>query len=813
MIPLLPPEVMHRVLLASGDLQAAIDYELLRSGIDRRFHFRIHADPEAGPVSDAVLPLFPDKWANLTTASFPVSLAISQLRFVVPHDDVATVPAFKVAWIAKFRPDLFTFEYVMKAARAGRLDLIRVLDAYRVTKFCKGTFDEAAAGGHLAVLQFLYRCGRYGGCSARAVDKAAEGGYLDVIKWLRTVRNAGCTGDALFYAARGGNLEVVEYLQKEMEQEPSSSSYYDTHAGGYLEVEFRVLRLLHEEFGWPLTSDLLKHVVTTGQPEDFCYCVKRIPHLVAGDVRNLFKTPKNWLRMLKSLHDFHGDNKEIWVDSNWDELANHGHADMLEFLYEHRREGCTKNGLESAAQRGHVHVVELLVAKGLDISGSLLLDAVLSNNVELLRFCRSLPQLEEFWSPALASYAAQFGRFESLSWLWEEMGVGLTRLDFSPIVDRDDSFNQHVNVALYAMQKKGLPVPEQPFFVGLLGSAVWNASLEQVEAISKLTTNECPEAFLVSAGQGRLDVLKLLCETRTERPSKECLEFAAHGQQFEVVRYLLDDMGVEPTVNVLRCAVLGGNLELVLRLVDRFPVDEFTDAPLLTDALFEGEIEIARLLHQRGHTILDEETAHEMFRDTQSLDIIDFFISKGYHKNMDLSQDLRDRTLNCFGNIDITERCFYNGGLSQSFVPGDFDFFDFDADVFEYNPDLIRFARAKRMLDLDRLDPFYHDALICFQLFVSWNLIKCNTATAERAAVEGAYSIMRWLSRRHPGIFKPRVMAKAITSRTSMAPLVVEFLLDNHLNCWDSRVHTKLVPGSKAVACLLAKRGIQTRRR
>ncbi|KAJ3110466.1 hypothetical protein HDU96_006597 [Phlyctochytrium bullatum] len=288
MIRLLPPEVMHNVLLASDNLQAVIDYELLRSDIDRRFYFRVHADTAVGPVSDAVLPLFPDKWASLTTANFPASLAISRLRFIVPHDDVA--------WIAKFRPDLFTFEYVMKAARAGRLDLIRVLDAYRIPKFCRSTFDEAAAGGQLAVLKCLYSCGRYGGCSAYAIDKAARGGFLDVIKWLHKVHNAGCTDDALINAARGGNLDVVEYLQKEMEQEPPLEER--TWSMPLLSAEFRVLRFLHEELACPMPESVLEHVVETAQPEEFRYYGKRIPHLSPHEAASLFGKEENWLPML-----------------------------------------------------------------------------------------------------------------------------------------------------------------------------------------------------------------------------------------------------------------------------------------------------------------------------------------------------------------------------------------------------------------------------------------------------------------------------------------------------------------------------------
>ncbi|KAJ3110463.1 hypothetical protein HDU96_006594 [Phlyctochytrium bullatum] len=801
----LPAEVIHNILQASGDLQVAIDYELLHSGIDRRFYYRIQSDPKAGPICDDVVPLLPNKWIGLTAANFPVSLAISRFWFVVPHDNVATVPAFKVAWIAKFRPDLFTFEYVMKAARAGRLDLIRLLDAYRVPKFCKGTFDEAAAGGHLSMLKFLYGCGRYGGCSAHAVDKAARGGHLDVIKWLHKVQNAECTDQALSYAVRGGNLEVVKYLQNEMDQVPSLSPYWGIWAwwdpAEILRVEFRVVRLLHEEFRWPMTPDLLGHMIATAQPDEFRYYLRRIPYLSTSDTYDVFRRKERWLPMLKILHEFHGDNKEIWVSSYWDELARQGHADMLEFLYEHRREGCTKNGLSSAAQRGHVRVVKLLIAKDCEVTRNTLEYAVLSNSVELLKFCRSVPQLDGSWDQELARYAAQYGRYESLRWLWEELGLGLARFDFLPSIGWDYKSNQHVDVMLYAVQEKNLPMPDQPFLVKMLEVAARSGSLER-----------CPKAFLVSARQGRLDVVKFLCETRAERPSKGCLEVsleaAATEGKFEVVRYLLETVSVEPTMEVLRCAAERGDLELVLRLVDRFTADEIIGAKLLPDALDRGHIEVARFLHQKGHTTVDRETMNALIRSAKTLDIIDFVISNGYHTHMDLSMGFKYVAFNYFRNIDITERCFYEGGLRQSFVPGDDSFLlDNSPHFFQYNADLIRFVRTERIMDLDLLDPYFKDALTSFRLLVSWNVIACTAATAKRAAANGSYQIIRWLSRRHPHIFTTAVMAEAITSSTSTAALVVEFLLDHHLNCWDPRVHTKLEPGTKAVACLLAKRG------
>ncbi|KAJ3100342.1 hypothetical protein HDU96_010370 [Phlyctochytrium bullatum] len=416
-------EVIRNVLLASGDLQAAIDYEVLHAGIHPRFYFRINSNPEAGPVIDAVMPL-------------------------------------RAGVKAKFRPDLVTFKYVMKAARAGLLDLIRLLDAYRVPRFCKGTFDEGGGGGH---------------------------------------------------------LEVVKYLHKEMEQEPSLSSYGEDGKSvrlGSLQVDFCVLRFLREELEWPVPSDYLLHAILAAKPDEFRYYLRCVPDFSSEDAALLFSRPKNWLPMLKILHEFHGDKDDIWVARNSDQLAKQGHVDMLEFLYKHRQEGCTESGLRAAARAGHVVVIKLLVAKGLKPTRSLLHDAVMSNCTELLRFCRSLPQLDRLWDLELAKYALKSGGPASLCWLLEELGLGFAELH--PWPDYGS-----VDVTLYAIQEQGLAVPDQPFLVRLLERAAWHGSLEQVKAVSKLTSGEYPgeypEAYVKCATEGRLDILKFLCETWAER--------------------------------------------------------------------------------------------------------------------------------------------------------------------------------------------------------------------------------------------------------------------------------------------------------
>jgi len=61
------------------------------------------------------------------------------------------------------------------------------------------TMDRAAEYGHLEVVKWLHanRVLRDEGCTYRAMDGAAINGHLDVVKWLHANRTEGCTKYAM----------------------------------------------------------------------------------------------------------------------------------------------------------------------------------------------------------------------------------------------------------------------------------------------------------------------------------------------------------------------------------------------------------------------------------------------------------------------------------------------------------------------------------------------------------------------------------------------------------------------------------------
>ncbi|KAF1321043.1 Ankyrin repeat-containing protein, partial [Globisporangium splendens] len=107
-------------------------------------------------------------------------------------------------------PEGCTADAMDKAAENGHLHVVMWLHENRDEGCTTGAMDNAAAGGFLDVVQWLHD-NRTEGCTANAMDGAAMFNHLEVVKWLHEHRSEGCTTAAMDHA---GSLAVVEWLHE-----------------------------------------------------------------------------------------------------------------------------------------------------------------------------------------------------------------------------------------------------------------------------------------------------------------------------------------------------------------------------------------------------------------------------------------------------------------------------------------------------------------------------------------------------------------------------------------------------------------------
>ncbi|KAJ3319096.1 hypothetical protein HDU76_000652 [Blyttiomyces sp. JEL0837] len=109
-------------------------------------------------------------------------------------------------------PGIFT-NAMDRAAELGKLDIVKWLHENRTEGCTTDAMDLAASNGYLNVVKYLHE-NRNEGCTTAAMDSAAGKGFLDVVKWLHENRTEGCTTRAMDDAAELGCLPVVKYLQR-----------------------------------------------------------------------------------------------------------------------------------------------------------------------------------------------------------------------------------------------------------------------------------------------------------------------------------------------------------------------------------------------------------------------------------------------------------------------------------------------------------------------------------------------------------------------------------------------------------------------
>ncbi|KAF0685213.1 hypothetical protein As57867_022785, partial [Aphanomyces stellatus] len=118
------------------------------------------------------------------------------------------------------------------AARAGMLDMVHQMHADKVTCTTEA-MDNAAAKGHLEIVEFLHTH-RTEGCTGAAVTNAAAAGHVAVVTYLVLHRNEGDMSEALKQAVIHGHVDVVKFLLPFATSLDCRPSLDDAAANGHL---------------------------------------------------------------------------------------------------------------------------------------------------------------------------------------------------------------------------------------------------------------------------------------------------------------------------------------------------------------------------------------------------------------------------------------------------------------------------------------------------------------------------------------------------------------------------------------------------
>lgn len=207
----------------------------------------------------------------------------------------------------------------------------------------------AAGEGNLEVLRWLHEKGCKLG--KNVCKEAAANGHLDVLRWLRDREaDLDCAANA---ACANGHLEVLRWLEGEGVR-PSKKAFLDAAKGGHLEVLRWSVDLLKQ---WDLMRSVSQRAAGGGNLE-----ILKWLHSMAKEAASKYKKedpdygPRNdWDGVYSSY---------ICASKALTAAAEHGHLDIMKWLWKMYKIKRTVAAVRAAAANGNIPVLTWLKVNG-----------------------------------------------------------------------------------------------------------------------------------------------------------------------------------------------------------------------------------------------------------------------------------------------------------------------------------------------------------------------------------------------------------------------------------------------------------------
>lgn len=262
----------------------------------------------------------------------------------------------------------------------GDVKVVRWLHEHKC-KISKLAIDRAAKGGHVDVLRHFYEHSAKR-CNRAALEYAAKIGDVKVVKLIVENQTKEISQYAINWAAAKGQLDVVKYLVESKIQHDAPCVIDKAAANGYLGV----VKYLHEAQVDGCTARAMHDAAVHGHLEIVKFLYE---NRIEGCSPNTLDRAARYghLEVVKFLHEHY--TLECTTDA-FDRAAANGHLDVIKFLHHERRERCTANATRWVAKRGHYGVVKFLCEQNLDADiVTALKDAASRGHLEIVKLLHS----------------------------------------------------------------------------------------------------------------------------------------------------------------------------------------------------------------------------------------------------------------------------------------------------------------------------------------------------------------------------------------------------------------------------------------
>ncbi|GMF55135.1 unnamed protein product [Phytophthora fragariaefolia] len=388
--------------------------------------------------------------------------------------------------------------FMAAVVRSGDFVLLQWMLArgYAERQLAPPTMDDAAWGGHLYMLKWLYLNG-YVHHASFALEYAARNGYLEIVEWLVRNHPVGNASRALDAAARENRLDIVRWLLGHNLGRGAKSGMHQAAIRGYLEVA----SYLHEQ-GFHGLAGVSCGTMLRAAGRGFFDVVRWLDSEFASDPQtHLYRDLRPYSLTLLA------DEPSTAIDA----AATSGHLEVLKYLqrvddrmqeegFSGSRPTDTHDAIDGAAAGNFLDVVEWLSKHRSGIGTTAAMDGAAANGhltmVQWLHTCRT-----EGCTNAAMDGAAANGHLEIVKWLHYHRSEGCT--------------------------------------TAAMDEAARHGHLDVVQWLHCNRTEGCSaEAMNNAAGAGLLEMVMWLDRYRNEGCTSRAMDAAASGGFFEVLLFL-----------------------------------------------------------------------------------------------------------------------------------------------------------------------------------------------------------------------------------------------------------------------------------
>ncbi|KAL7751268.1 hypothetical protein RI367_003127 [Sorochytrium milnesiophthora] len=489
---------------------------------------------------------------------------------------------------------LLARKFLCAAAAAGNFEMVRYFDsiAPEITQQNRQMLDKAAAGGHLEIVQFVYKRW-FGWNTSRVVGAAVQASHVGIATWLYDQRSDDLTDTALKYIGHHGYLDFLQ------------TAWANDH------VNFSSLHFLISE---AMVCGQIKLLQWLYQAQPDC----DPPDLKLETLQKLSLQTFQWAVQHK--------DTELSLRDLFHRVIEVGRRDLVEWMLDNKaKEVGTTWAIGVALGTGHLGLARWL-AKRLDVQGEL--ERIMSEAQQQTTegdWIDVVPHLHPVSTPdsnqqdlladavadgkpAVAQLLLQ--RYPELV-ITSKMLVYLSRSSALPMIQW---VYQHMDSSQRTAEA--------------FDTAAEHGQLETVKWFHYHTDLACTiDAMEQAARTGRLDIVQFLHDNRTEGCTTAAMDNAAAAGHMDVVLWLHENRTEGCSVDAVNGAARNGLLLVVRWLHEHYP-HTLTPGALYT-AAEGGWLDVIRYLH---YDLAIQCTTQTMDRAAQwcGLDVVRLLNGNGF---------------------------------------------------------------------------------------------------------------------------------------------------------------------------------------